>query len=170
MTKKASILEKLKDTNPIRILFNCSGNIMRSAYGEIMFEKMLRDKYGKTKILCESGGVIYHNDSIAYETKKILLDQGVARDRIKKFRSRHIDDHPGAFQGADLILTMTKEHLPYLKHLEDKTFLLNDFAFDEETDIADPFFSGRAEESFAQVKKALDKMLIIFEGEGILPK
>jgi len=171
MTKKQKFLDILKDTNPIRILFNCSGNIMRSAYGEIMFEKMLKDKYGKTtKILCESGGVIYNNDSIAYETKQILLEQGVPRDRIKKFRSRHIDDHPEAFKGADLILTMTKEHLPYLQHLENKTFLLNDFAFDEKTDIADPFFSGRARESFAEVKKALDQMIIIFEKEGILRK
>ena len=170
MMKKTEILKKLKDTNPIRILFNCSGNIMRSAYGEIMIEKILKDKYGKTKILCESGGVIYHNDSIAYETKQILLEQGVPKDRIRKFRSRHIDDHPEAFEGADLILTMTKEHLPYLKHLEDKTFLLNDFAFDEKTDIADPFFSGRARDSFAEVKKALEQMIIIFEKEGILPK
>ena len=171
MMKKTRILQKLKDSNPIRILFNCSGNIMRSAYGEIMFEKMLKDKYvRKTKILCESGGVIYHNDSIAYETKRILLEQGVPRERIKQFRSRHIDDHPEAFESADLILTMTKEHLPYLKHLEEKTFLLNDFAFNEKTDIADPFFSGRAHESFAEVKKALEQMIIIFEKEGILPK
>lgn len=167
--KKARILQKLKNKNPIRILFNCSGNIMRSAYGEIMFEKMLQDKYGKTKILCESGGVIYHNDLIAFETKRILLEQGVPKERIKKFRSRHIDDHPNAFNNADLILTMTKEHLPYLQHLEEKTFLLNDFAFNEKTDIADPFFSGRARESFAEVKKALEQMIVIFEQEGILP-
>ncbi len=170
MTKKDIILNKLKDANPIRILFNCSGNIMRSAYAEIMFEKMLKDKYGNTKIICESGGVIYHNDLMAYETKKILIEQGVSKERISRFRSRHIDDFPEAFEKADLILTMTKEHLPYLKHLEEKTFLLNDFAFDKKTDIADPFFSGRTQESFAEVKEALKQIIIIFEKEGILPK
>ena len=68
--KKERILQKLKEKSQIRILFNCSGNIMRSAYGEIIFEKMLQEKYGKTKIISESGGVIYNNDSsMAYEKK-----------------------------------------------------------------------------------------------------
>ena len=166
---KEQMLYKLKNKDEIRILFNCSGNIMRSAYAEIIFEKMLQDKYGDTKIISESGGVIYKNDSIAYETKKILLEQGVSRDRINKFKSRHIDYYPEAFQGADLILTMSTEHLPYLEKHKDKTFLLNEFAFNERTSIADPFFAGSTRKSFADVKKALLEIIRIFEENGILP-
>ena len=167
--KKDEIIQKLKKKEKIRILFNCSGNIMRSAYAEMMFEKILQDKFGETRIISESGGVIYRNDRIAYETKKILIEEGVSPDRIKKFRPRHIDYYHDAFKNADLILTMSTEHLPYLQEFNDKTFLLNEFAFNEMRNIADPFFEGSTRKSFAEVKKALFKIIDIFEKNGLLP-
>ena len=168
--KKEEILNLLKEKDQIRILFICSGNIMRSAYAEMIFEKMLKDKFGDTKIISESGAVIYVNDSIAYQTKKILLEQGVSKERIKQFHPRHINYYREAFDNADLILVMTHEHLHKLnaENLKDKTFMLTDFAFNEKRDIADPFFAGNIQNSFDQVKEALEEIIRIFEKRGIL--
>ncbi|NHI93382.1 MAG: hypothetical protein EAX96_12925 [Candidatus Lokiarchaeota archaeon] len=167
---KEEFLENLKKKDQIRILFICSGNIMRSAYAEMIFEKMLFDKFGKTKIISESGAVEYVNDSIAYQTKKILMEQGVSKNRINQFHPRHINYYPEAFQNADLILVMTRNHLYELQDeiYKDKTFLLTDFAFGEQIDIADPFFDGNINQSFAEVKEGLEEIIRIFKKRGIL--
>ncbi|MHA1145499.1 MAG: arsenate reductase/protein-tyrosine-phosphatase family protein [Candidatus Helarchaeota archaeon] len=168
---KSEILSHLKQKKtPIHVLFVCSGNILRSAFAELYFEKILADKHGKTNLVIESGALTYMNDRIAYETKKFLLKEGVSKERIKQFRSRHVDNHPDLFNRADIIFGMTNGHLSDLKSLGygDKSFHINEFAFDKNFDIADPFFSGGYGESFTQVKAACDEILKIFEKEGIM--
>ena len=165
---KEEILTKFKKKSQIRILFICSGNIMRSAYAEMIFEKILKDKYGDTKIISESGAVEYVNDSIAFQTKKILLEQGVSKERIKQFHPRHVSYYREAFENADLILVMTRGHLDELPDFREKTFMLTDFVFNEKRDIADPFFDGNIRQSFAEVREGLEELIRIFEEREIL--
>ncbi len=163
------IIEKLKNkTGAIHVLFVCSGNIIRSAYSEILFEKMLQDKHGKTNIVPESGALVYHNDSIHFKTKRALLDKGVPKERIKKHKPKHVDYHHEMFERADIIFGYSQEHLDELPEFADKTFLIWEFAFGERKEIADAFFTGTFEESFAQIDQCLEKILKIFEENGII--
>ncbi|NVM04582.1 MAG: hypothetical protein HWN67_19825 [Candidatus Helarchaeota archaeon] len=163
------MLEKLKNkTGDIHVLFVCSGNIIRSAYSEILFEKMLNDKYGKTNIVSESGALVYKNDSIHYKTKRALLEKGIPKERIKRHKPRHVDYYREMFDNADIIFVYSKDHLEDAKEFADKTFLIWEFAFGEKKSIADAFFTGQYDESFAEIDKCLEKILEIFEENNII--
>ncbi|MHA1298749.1 MAG: arsenate reductase/protein-tyrosine-phosphatase family protein [Candidatus Helarchaeota archaeon] len=165
------IIEKLKNKQgDIHILFVCSGNIIRSAYSEILFEKMLQDKYGKTNIIPESGALVYHNDSIHFKTKRALIEKGVPKERIKKHKPRHIANNREMFENADLILVYSTGHLQDAREFADKTFMIWEFAFGEKKEIADAWFTGTFEESFAEIDQCLDKILEIFEKNKIIKK
>ncbi|MHA1379922.1 MAG: arsenate reductase/protein-tyrosine-phosphatase family protein [Candidatus Helarchaeota archaeon] len=171
MKKKEMIIEKLKNENDdIHILFVCSGNIIRSAYSEILLEKMLQDKYGKTNIVTESGALVYNNDSIHFKTKRALLEKGVPKERIKRHKPKHIDYYREMFNKADIIFGYSNSHIEELKDFEDKSFLIWDFAFGEKKEIADAWFTGQFEESFAQIDQCLEKILEIFKNNGIIKK
>lgn len=170
---KQEILAKLKEEEgPIHVLFICSGNILRSAFAEMYFEKILEDNHGPTNLIIESGAVTYINDTIMHNTRKALKGEGVPRERIKQFRPRHVSNHPALFKRADILFGMTRGHMEDLSSLGfgDKSFHINEFAFDLHEDIADPFFSGTYGEAFRQVKAGCDKVLEIFEEEGIIRK
>ena len=171
MANKDLIIKKLKNkVGNIHILFVCSGNIIRSAYSEILFEKMLQDKYGKTNIVSESGALVYHNDSIHFKTKRALLDKGVSKDRVKSHNPRHIDYNRKMFENADVIFGYSEGHMEELREFADKSFLIWEFAFGERKEIADAFFTGTYDEAFAQIDKCLDKILEIFEKNEIIKK
>ena len=164
-----SIIEKLKNKkDDIHILFVCSGNIIRSAYSEILFEKMLQDKYGKTNIIPESGALVYNNDSIHYKTKRALLEKNVPKERIKKHVPKHIAFYREMFENADIIFVYSNSHLEDAKEFAEKTFLIWEFAFGEKKEIADAFFTGQYAESFAQIDQCLEKILEIFEKNKII--
>lgn len=165
------IIKKLKDKEGyIHILFVCSGNIIRSAYAEILFEKMLKDKYGETNIISESGALVYKNDAIYYLTRKALLSENVSRERIKKHKPRHIDYYPELFSNADIIFVFSFDHLEPIKQFANKTFLIYEFAFGHKKTIEDPFFTGLFDESFADIKQSLEKIIDIFDENQIIKK
>ncbi len=165
------ILKKLKNkTTDIHILFVCSGNIIRSAYSEIMFEKMLLDKFGRTNIVSESGALVYKNDSIHYKTKRALLAKGISKERIKRHKPKHVDYYREMFDNADIIFVYSQEHLEDANEFADKTFLIWEFAFGEKKSIADAFFTGQFDESFAEIDQCLEKILEIFEENQIIKK
>ncbi|MFX1452832.1 MAG: hypothetical protein ACFFCM_18490 [Promethearchaeota archaeon] len=166
-----TILEKLKNKlDNIHILFVCSGNIIRSAYSEIIFEKMLQDKYGKTNIVSESGALVYNNDSIHYKTKRALLEKGIPKERIKMHKPKHIDYYREMFENADIIFVYSIDHLNDTKEFADKTFLIWEFAFGEKKSISDAFFTGEFDKSFAEIDQCLEKILEIFEKNQIIKK
>ncbi|MFX0138534.1 MAG: hypothetical protein ACFFDN_33130 [Candidatus Hodarchaeota archaeon] len=165
------ILRKLKNKpDDIHILFVCSGNIIRSAYSEILFEKMLYDKYGKTNIISESGALVYKNDSIHYKTKRALLAKAIPKERVKRHKPRHIDYYREMFENADIILVYSLDHLNDAREFADKSFLIWEFAFGEKKSISDAFFTGQFDESFAEIDQCLEKILEIFEKNQIIKK
>ncbi|MHA1846703.1 MAG: arsenate reductase/protein-tyrosine-phosphatase family protein [Promethearchaeota archaeon] len=135
------LVENLKVKEEIRILFICNGNICRSPYAEMRFEKMLSDELdcGK-KILVSSGGFI-KNKQIHDFTRDALLDVGVSISRIEKFCPKALrKENKHYLENADLILAMGKMHISVLlaKKYRHKAFLLSELNNDDLMEIEDP--------------------------------
>ncbi|MHA1847799.1 MAG: arsenate-mycothiol transferase ArsC, partial [Promethearchaeota archaeon] len=87
------ILKALKNKDEIRILFICLGNICRSPYAEVMFEKMVNETAGcRKKFYISSGGFI-SNANLHEFTRRALLENGVPRSRIDRFQPRAMRRH-----------------------------------------------------------------------------
>ncbi|MHA2053392.1 MAG: arsenate reductase/protein-tyrosine-phosphatase family protein [Candidatus Hodarchaeales archaeon] len=155
-------INKLKRKKTISINFVCSGNIIRSPYAELLFQKLLLEKNPKlsARIRVESSGVTYKNFSISRETTQMLIHEGVPRTRIDKFSPRYIGDYPKMYDKNDLILVMEENHLSAIPNqARNKAFLLLEFIYGQTKDVPDPFFTPPFETAYNMIKEAL-KILI----------
>lgn len=162
--KKNSILNKFKRVNRFNILFICSGNIIRSPYAHLLFEYLLQEKsHLNKKIHVSSGGVIYRNYSISFESQEMLLREGVSIEAITKFNPRYYLDYPEMFQDVDLVLVMERKHIRRVPDIvRDQTFLLLEFALGISEDVPDPYFDPPFDHSFQMIKDALIRLLEFF--------
>ena len=154
--------ENLKGKEKISINFVCSGNIIRSPYAEILFEKLLLEKNTAltTKIKVESSGVTYRNYQISRESTQMLLNEGVPRKRIDNFFPRFIGDYPDLFVTNDLILVMESNHLSVIpKYAKDKAFLLLEFTLGRKEDVPDPFFTPPFGKAYKMIKNSLEILI-----------
>ena len=160
--EEKAIVRKIYSKEPFVINFICSGNIIRSPYAEMLFEKMVLDECSlRSKIHVESGGVIYRNQMISRESARMLMNEGVSEDRIKRFTPRYHNDYPNMFKEANLILVMEKSHLQYIpaKH-KDKAYLFLDFVYGRTIgDVPDPYFDPPFDRAYNMIKDALRTLL-----------
>ncbi|MFX0093456.1 MAG: low molecular weight phosphatase family protein [Candidatus Hodarchaeota archaeon] len=172
------MFKSLQDKKPIKILFICSGNIMRSPMAEMLFEKLFTEKYGekwRERITVASGGVRFKNSQIFPGTREVLLSEGIPEQRIAKFKPRHIENHPDLFAEADVIIAMTegqvKRLLNYEPRYSSKTTLLKKFVSDGRP-IPDPWFSLRRKKALQEVKETildgLEGLMKEIEGNRII--
>ncbi len=106
-----------------------------------MAEGLLKDMAEKNNLEIEvkSAGIFAYDGDLASENALLALEEmGID---ISNHRSQSVTK--GLVDQADLILTMSKSHKENLilnyPHIKEKVFLLNEYAFDEDRDIADPF-------------------------------
>ncbi|UCG01806.1 MAG: hypothetical protein JSW11_19645 [Candidatus Heimdallarchaeota archaeon] len=152
--QKQYILQKYSESDHFRIVFICSGNIIRSPYAHLLFEHLIKeDKELKKKIRVESGGVTYRNYSISMEARDMLVKEGVPQKKIAEFTPRYFSDHPDMFQEADLVLVMEKTHIRKIPNKN--TFLLLEFTLGISNNVPDPYFDPPYERSFQMIKEAL---------------
>ncbi|MHA2363149.1 MAG: arsenate reductase/protein-tyrosine-phosphatase family protein [Candidatus Hodarchaeales archaeon] len=150
-----------------KILFICSGNIMRSPMAEMLFEKLLTEKYDnqwKRFVIVDSGAVRFKNSEIYPYTKEVLINKGIPEDRIKKFVPRHIENHPQLFEEADIILTMTEGQRKrllskYNSNFENKTYILPEYVKKDVT-IPDPWFSLRRKKKLRETAETIEECLV----------
>ena len=156
------LLKKIFLQESFTINFICSGNIIRSPYAELLFEKLIR-KYDvlSNKISVESGGVKYRNSMISEESAVMLLKEGVAEERINRFSPRFYRDFPEMFEKNDLILVMEQSHLKCIpRKYSDKSFLFLDFVYGKAIgDVPDPYFDPPFERAYNMIKDALLSLL-----------
>ncbi|MFX1507502.1 MAG: hypothetical protein ACFFDC_15570 [Promethearchaeota archaeon] len=161
---KQRILEKFRESNHFRLVFICSGNIIRSPYAHLLFEHLLEEDIKlKSKIQVESGGVTYRNYSISMETRNTLLKEGVPPDKISEFSPRYFPDHPDMFKGADLVLVMERNHIRKIPNKN--TFLLLEFTLGKPINVPDPYFEPPYERSFGIIKEALIQLRELFNSD-----
>lgn len=161
--RNARQLSEIKSTNskPLSIVFICSGNVIRSAYAELLFEKMVTETTClRGRIRVHSGAVQYHNTRIYPEIVPFLIEEGVAETRIKNFKSRHVDDYPELLSDSDLILVMTKSHIIRIPDLyKDKSFLVYQYGTGEDLEIPDPYFEPPMDRAIRMLNEALNGLL-----------
>ncbi len=138
----------------MKILFVCTGNTCRSP----MAEAILRDEARKRskRIEVASAGIFAVDGERASKGARMSMK---SRGGLPDHRSRFLSDE--IMEWADLVLVMTGSHkrnlLTRYPHLEDKVFLLYEFATGRDIDVEDPF--GGPLEVYEIVRKQLEDVI-----------
>ncbi|MHA2243815.1 MAG: arsenate reductase/protein-tyrosine-phosphatase family protein [Candidatus Hodarchaeales archaeon] len=165
--RKQLILENFRESDQFKIIFICSGNIIRSPYAHLLFEHLIQEDMDlKKKIRAESGGVTYRNYSISAESRNMLLREGVPNEKITEFSPRYFPDYPDMFQLVDLVLVMEKNHIRKIPNsIGEQTFLFLEFTLGITDNVPDPYFDPPFERSFHMIKDALIRLMEFLKGE-----
>ena len=127
-----------------------------------MAEAILRDEARKRnrKIEVASAGIFAVDGDRASKGARMSMK---SRGGLPEHRSRFLNDQ--IMEWADLVLVMTGSHkrnlLTRYPHLEDKIFLLYEFATGRDMDVEDPFGGGLEvyEAVRRQLEGAIEKLL-----------
>lgn len=146
----------------ISILFVCHGNICRSPMAEFIFKALVRSKGLEDRFYTESAAVSTEEigNHIYPPAQRCLRNHGVLFDPDKTARQVTASD----YARFDRILCMDRSNLRLIKRLipsdpEGKIQLLMRYA-GSERDVADPWYTGDFEETFADVLAACEGFLM----------
>ncbi|MHA1214270.1 MAG: arsenate reductase/protein-tyrosine-phosphatase family protein [Candidatus Hodarchaeales archaeon] len=163
-TRRQKIIQQFNKTDKFKILFICSGNIIRSPYAHLLFNHMInQDEELGQRLLADSGGVKYRNSSLSYETYQELLKEGLSEDELTKFVPKYLPDFPRLYEESGLILVMEKSHLRTIPHkYQSKSFLLLEFTDGITADVPDPYFDPPFDRSYKMIKSSLKRLQEFF--------
>jgi protein-tyrosine-phosphatase len=125
------------------LIFICLGNICRSPFAEMKFEQLLQESKvkNKTKFIISSGGFIDQKIAIHPLTKRALLEEGIAEERVNRFHARTMRKHKEDMEQANVLIAMnisTRDVQIPGKH-QAKSITLSEIALNgQEIDIPDP--------------------------------
>ncbi|MEW8972583.1 MAG: low molecular weight protein arginine phosphatase [Tissierellaceae bacterium] len=143
----------------MNILFICTGNTCRSPMAEGILRELAKKKGLDIKV--KSAGLVATEDGdISRDAISTLKDIGID---ISDIRSKSVNED--LIKEADLILTMSQRHKGNLTlkypYIREKIFLLNEYAFDMNKDVVDPFGMGRKyyEETRNEIYRAIEEIL-----------
>ena len=129
-----------------RVLFYCAGNTCRSPFAEAFANWLKNSTYKEELIEVEfdSAGIYHYYETAQPGTVNYLKSKGID---ISNFKTKRIDLQ--LLERQDLILGFEQKHhinklkrkFKHLKDLDEKLFLLLEFAGEKENlDIPDPFY------------------------------
>ncbi|MCA8979983.1 MAG: hypothetical protein H6831_01195 [Planctomycetes bacterium] len=148
----AALSEALQSASGI--LFLCSGNMIRSAFAELFARHL------GIALPVRSAGTTYSNTRIHVETARALTARGVVGEWIREFRPRHMDDIEPAPRPDELVIGMTRAHLAdaRARGAQGPGRLMLE-ALGETLEIADPFFEGGFERTFAELTRCVEALV-----------
>jgi len=153
-----------------RIVFVCSGNIIRSAFADVYsHHRGIPDKSKiKNPKKISSLGTTYFNSSIHENTETALKDQGIPETDIRNFIPTHISRGTELKDGKTVFFGMKYGHLEDLEkmvgNVRGRAFLLTELIPDEFKkcpEIRDPYFEGGWEETYELIKRCVDQLVLI---------
>jgi protein-tyrosine phosphatase len=123
----------------VRVLFVCTGNIIRSAMAKAFLETRLPSRL-EGRVTVDSAGVAAMDGNLATdEAVLVMAEQGIdlARHRAKFLNHDHI-------RSSDLILVMEKNHLRHIelfyRSAKKEIHLLREFGLEKRLiDVPDPY-------------------------------
>lgn len=142
----------------IRVNFVCHGNICRSPMAEYVFKKYVNEAGLSEKFFITSSAV--SNEEIGnpmhYGTRHILTENGIPfkNHRAVKFSKQD-------YNRFDYIIAMDKSNIRNIKRIigsdaQGKVYLFLSFA-GENRDIADPWYTGNFNDTYADNYTCIEK-------------
>ena len=134
-----------------RVLFYCAGNTCRSPFAEAFANWLKNSKYKEElkDVDFDSAGIYHYYETAQPGTVNYLKSKGID---ISNFKTKRIDLQ--LLERQDLILGFEQKHhinklkrkFKHLKDLDEKVFLLLEFAGEKENlEITDPFYLQQME-------------------------
>jgi protein-tyrosine phosphatase len=154
----------LRNTTPKYIIFLCAGNICRSPYAEMVFQKLLREN--KTipddDFIIQSGGFI-KQDTVKIHpfTQQALEEEEIEKSRILDHTPRQMRKHKEDLRQATALIVMTEEHRDILlaAKYRSKAILLSEAAANETINLPDPALY----KDYRRYKELMDKIKAYLE-------
>ena len=143
----------------INVLFVCLGNICRSPMAEFILKDIVRKHNLEDRFHIESAATSYEEEGndIYYLAKEKLIEKNI---NFTKRRARRIEKED--YDKYDFIIGMEESNIRNIKRIigdkDSKIYKLLDFTNDNK-DIDDPWYTGRFEEVFNQIKFGCEKFI-----------
>ncbi len=137
----------------VSIVFVCSGNIIRSAFCELL----LKHKVNTADV--SSLGLFYKNSIIHPKTREALLERGVPHVLIDNFKPTFADDI--VLDPDNLYFCMTMKHKSDLlcRGIPESNIRLVSSVLNQHVDVEDPYFIGNYDQVFSYLKKCIEKIV-----------
>lgn len=145
----------------IKILFICHGNICRSPMAEFVMRNMVNKTGLSREIYVESAATSTEElgNDIHSGTRRKLREVGIP---FEKRRARQVT--PSDYREFDYLVVMDGNNIRNLRRIigedrEGKVYKLLDFTGRRGEDIADPWYTGNFDETYADVDEGCRGML-----------
>ncbi|TFH26300.1 MAG: hypothetical protein E4G98_07200 [Promethearchaeota archaeon] len=135
--------KKMHSPPPHHLIFLCAGNICRSPYASMMFEKLIEESpvLKLSDFNIQSGGFLKQANVILHPySKQALEEEGVSSIRIQQHLPRTMRKHKDDLLNATALIVMTENHRDVLlpSKYRENAILLSEVAEDITLDLPDP--------------------------------